>query len=243
MNLIHKSHKGARQQPRFVITGMGGQGKSEICLHIVWGVFWADISSPSVAKRSFSTVAKSLGFSVDDVDGVRQLISNLKRTWLLILDGADYPEFDYQVYFPSGDGGTIIMTSRVSNCSQYQTIGSETLAGLKKKECVELLLKVAEIPLASWPPHERAAENVVNDLSSHTLAVLQAGAFVARGHCSMEEYPGKFRKQRTRLLQFRPKQAKSRYSDVFTTFEASASVLKESESLEAKDALRLLEVG
>ncbi len=76
------------------------------------------------------------------------------------------------------------MTSRVSNCSQCQTIGSETLAGLNKKKCVQLLLKVAEIPLSSWPSHERAAEIVVGDLSSHSLAVIQAGAYIARGHCS-----------------------------------------------------------
>ncbi len=187
-------------------------------------------------------MAESLGYSVDDVDEVRKLISNLRKSWLLILDNADDPDFDYQLYFPSGDWGTIIITSRVSDCSQYQTVGSETLAGLNKKECVELLLKVADTPLASWPAHERAAEIVINDLSSHTLAVIQAGAYIARGHCSMEEYPGKFRQQHAKLLEFRPKQAKSRYSDVLTTFEASASVLEDSESLEAKDALCLLEV-
>ncbi len=110
-----------------------------------------DVSSSSVAKSSFTTVAKSLGFSVDDVDEVRQLISNLKRSWLLILDDTDDPEFDYQVYFLSGDRGTIIMTSRVSECSLYQTIGLEILAGLYKKECVELLLKVVlrgKMPIA-----------------------------------------------------------------------------------------------
>ena len=134
------------------------------------------------------------------------------------------------------------MTSRVADCSRYETIGSETLTGLGQKECVELLLNVAEIPTVEWPAHLRAAENVVDDLSFHTLAIMQAGAYIARGHCSMEDFPSKFRQQRARLLKFSPKQAKSRYSHVFATFEASACVLEESTSLEAKDALSLLGV-
>lgn len=42
------------------------------------------------------------------------------------------------------------MTSRVTNCSCYEIIGSETLTKLDQKECVELLLKKAEIAMAEW---------------------------------------------------------------------------------------------
>ncbi len=206
------------------------------------GIFWVDVSNPSIARSNFTSIAELLGSSVDTVDDALQLMSNLKTSWLLFLDNADDPDFDYQEYFPSGDRGTIIMTSRVADCSRYETIGSETLTGLGQKECVELLLKVAEIPTVEWPAHLRAAENVVDDLSFHTLAIMQAGAYIARGHCSMEDFPSKFRQQRARLLKFSPKQAKSRYSHVFATFEASACVLEESTSLEAKDALSLLGV-
>ena len=74
------------------------------------------------------------------------------------------------------------------------------------------------------------------------LAIMQAGAYIAKGHCSIEQFPNKFRQQRAKLLLFSPKQVKSRYSHVFATFEASAYVLEESLNLEAKDALCLLEV-
>ncbi len=134
------------------------------------------------------------------------------------------------------------MTSRVFNYSQYQTIGSKILAGLDKKEYVELLLKVARILLASWPSHESDAEIVVDDLSSHTLAIIQAGTYVARGYCLIDQYPDKLRNERDKLLQLGPKQGKSRYSDVYTTFEASASVLEKSKSIEANNVLHLLKV-
>lgn len=103
-----------------------------------WGVFLVDFSSSSVAKSSFTPVARLLGSSLDTVDGVLQLMSNLKTSWLLILDNADNQDFNYQEYFASGDRGTIIMTSRIADCSRYWTIGSETLTGLDFQDCVEL---------------------------------------------------------------------------------------------------------
>ena len=82
-----------------------------------WGVFWVEVSSPSIAKSNFTSVARLLGSSFDTIDDVlHQLISNLKTNWLLILDNADDPDFDYQRYFPSGNTETIIMTSRVADC-------------------------------------------------------------------------------------------------------------------------------
>ena len=195
-----------------------------------------------MAKSNFITIANMLGSSVQSIDDARQLLANTKRKWLLILDNADDPDNDYHRYFPSGTWGTIIMTSRVFDCSQYDTIGSETLTGLNEQESVNLLLKVAKIPLELWPSHKLAAEEVASRLGSHTLALVQAGTYIARGHCSMKEYPKEFQRQRDKLLKFKPKQAQSRYSDVFATFEASASVLESSPSTEAGDALCLLRV-
>ena len=134
------------------------------------------------------------------------------------------------------------MTSRVSDCSKYDTIGTETLTSLDEKDSAELLLKVAEVPLNSRSFQKNAASEVIKILGSHTLAIIQAGAYIAKDHCSMKEYPKVFQKQRERLLKFRPKQAQSRYSDVYTTFEASASVLESSTNKKAMNALCLLEV-
>lgn len=268
-NAIRNNQKAGsiRQQQRFVITGMGGQGKSEICLKIAdmvrheyviyipfqhklslancssfWGIFWVDVSTTSLATSNFISVAKLLGSSAKSIDDVLQLLANAQKSWLLILDNADDPHFDYQVYFPSGTWGTIIMTTRVSECDHYQTIGAEELQSLDQDDCLQLLFKAAKIPLESWSLHGQAAKEIMEILSHHTLALIQAGAYIARRHCSMKDYPGIFQRQRERLLKFSPKQAQSRYSDVFSTFEASASLLQSSQTTEAKDALRLLEI-
>jgi hypothetical protein len=173
------------------------------------------------------------GAEVDCVEDACGLLANIKNPWLLILDNADDPSFDYQVYIPSGARGNVIMTSRFADCKHFSTVGWETLTPLVREECQELLLKAAHIPKEHWKEHTDAAESVACLLESHTLALIQAGAYVAKGHCKLSDYPKIFHQQRRRLLEFRPTQARSRYCDVYTTFEASAEVLSD-------DALQLL---
>ncbi|KAL9117774.1 MAG: hypothetical protein Q9187_005686 [Circinaria calcarea] len=239
----------ADKQRRFVITGLGGQGKSEICLKVAsvtreefWGVFWVDVGKPSTAKSDLIAVAKILGRSVETVSDALQVLANIKQNWLLILDNADDPDFDYQVYLPSGTQGAVIMTSRVSECRRYSPDATEALEGLENGDSQELLLKAAEVPKELWPSHASQAEEVVRLLGSHTLALLQAGAYIAQGHCHLHQYPEVYRRQRQRLLKYKPKQAQSRYCNVYATFEASADVLEQSGSQAAHDALYLLAI-
>ena len=207
-----------------------------------WGVFWVDVNTPSVAEKGFVAIANKLGSAARSLMEAREKLANTKESWLLILDNADDPGFDYQVYFPAGTYGSVIMTSRVSECAQYNTAGSEVLEGLESESAIKLLLRAANIPETSWPSYNQQAEGIIKLLGSHTLALIQAGAFVAQGYCKLEEYTSVYRRQRDRLLKFQPKQGKSRYCDVYTTFEASAGVLEISDSQAARDALRLLDI-
>jgi len=125
-------------------------------------------------------------------------------------------------------------------CSQYHTVGSEALSGLSDQDSTELLLKATQIPSLSWPTHELAAKQVTKILGSHTLALIQAGTYVAMEYCQLEQYPREYDRQRKRLLQFAPKQARSRYGDVYATFEVSARVLESPTETAASDALTLL---
>ncbi|OCK95935.1 uncharacterized protein K441DRAFT_608490 [Cenococcum geophilum 1.58] len=236
-----------QKQRRFVITGIGGQGKSELCLRIAdrmrevfWGVFWVDVSSESAAAAGFLRISNILGSSAEDIDDTRQLLSNAKDDWLLVLDNADDPDTDYERYFPSGTRGAILITSRIPECSYYNTVGSEQLGGLNPGNCLTLLLRAAEIPAESWIEHKQAANRAIDVLGSHTLALIQAGAYIAQGYCSMEEYPVQYQQQCERLLKFSLNQAQSRYLHVYATFEASAQVLESSSKETNRDALELL---
>jgi tetratricopeptide (TPR) repeat protein len=207
-----------------------------------WGIFWVDVDKPSTAERDFIAVAKLLGRLIESVPEALQVLATTYRSWLLILDNADDPDFDYQIYFPPSNHGAVLMTSRVTECKQYSTDAFEALGGLQEEDSKELLLKAAEIAPGSWLAYDNQAREVARLLGLHTLALIQAGAYISQGHCQLYQYPEVYQQQRQRLLKYRPKQAQSRYRDVYATFEASADVLEQSQTESAHDALRLLEI-
>jgi hypothetical protein len=207
-----------------------------------WGVFWVDVSTSAVAERSFLDIAKKLNVTVETFTGARQVLANVNQSWLLILDNADDPNFDYQVYFPPGNFGVVLMTSRNPECHRFATIGFEVLEGLDEEDARTLLLRAAAIHPDQWSLYEEHARAVTDTLGSHPLALIQAGSYIARGHCTLQQYLQVHQRHRQRLLQYYPKQAQSRYGHVYATFEASAQVLESSGDETAKDALQLLSI-
>lgn len=169
-------------------------------------------------------------------------LANTRRSWLLIIDNADDPDVDNAVFFPSGQSGNIVMTTRNLQCRDHATIGFEDLNHLDLRDATSLLLKVARKAELSNEDNQEAAEKVVQALESHTLAIIQAGASIKLGYCSLEEYPIFFKEQEERILKFCPIQDRSRYGSVYKTFEVSATLLESSEDPSAMDALSLLQI-
>jgi tetratricopeptide (TPR) repeat protein len=207
-----------------------------------WGVFWVDVSTVTSADTGFLTMAKMIHAAAENLEEARQALSNIQQPWLLILDNADDPHFDYQAYLPTGNYGVVLMTSRNSECRRYATVLHDALAleGLDDSAARELLLRSANIPPDNHASHEGDARMVFTLLGSHPLAIIQAGSYVACGHCTLYEYPQHYQRHRQRLLKFRPTQEQSRYGHVYATFEASAEVLQSSSDEAAQDALQVL---
>ena len=99
-----------------------GTRKAADSSHSFWRIFWVDVSSESTATTDFLETAKILGAPVETADQVRQIPSNMKHDWLLVLDNADDHKIDFGVYFASGARGAILMTSRRDDCSQLSTV-------------------------------------------------------------------------------------------------------------------------
>jgi hypothetical protein len=208
-----------------------------------WGIFWVDVSTPSLAENDFLHIASQLGVSVQTWEEARQCLANLKESWLLVLDNADDVDIDYQQYFPAAPSGVVLLTTRNTECQHYATARWIDLKGLSDSEARELLLKAIHVPQGRHLKFEDDdTQAVTRLLRSHPLAIIQAGSYISRGHCSLNEYPNVHQRQRKRLLTFRPSQACSRYGDIYTTFEASAKVLQSSNTDSARDALQLLSV-
>ncbi|KAI1628920.1 P-loop containing nucleoside triphosphate hydrolase protein [Exophiala viscosa] len=235
------------KQPRIVISGMGGLGKSEICLQLAqrlrslfWGVFWIDVSTPSLAQNGFLGIADRLKISATTWEDGRRGLANVHQRWLLVLDNADDPDLDYQTYFPPSSYGVVILTSRNADCEQYATADFIALTQLARGDAQHLVFKAARVPDGERSAVENDARAVAALLNSHPLALIQAGAYVAHGHCTLARYPEVFTRFRKRLLAFRPLQVQSRYGDVYACFQASIQILQSSATASAQDALQLL---
>jgi tetratricopeptide (TPR) repeat protein len=265
---LRDDDQGTTKVKRLVITGIGGMGKSEVCLQVAhvmrkecvaescycnmsarllivnsfWGVFWVDVGSESNAKNDFLAVAKTLGSSAESVEESLRVLANTKEHWLLILDNADDPRYDYARYLPSGTHGAVLMTSRIPECVRYSTSPAEKLEGLDGELSTQLFLKAALVPEESWQSWITQAQGIVRLLGAHTLALIQAGAYIAEGYCRLDQYLERYQRQRKRLLEHYPEQEQSRYRHVYATFEASIDVLGSSGNEAGRDALDLLAI-
>lgn len=243
-----RPHREVKQR-RFVLVGMGGSGKSEVCLKFAeenrerfWGIFWIDVSSEENALSSFAEVTRLCNITDPSLDGAKRWLANTKHPWLLILDNGDRPELDYSKYFPSGNRGVILITTRLRDCLIHQTVGYVEFEKLDFGDAAELLLKASGIGRDVWNVNRDSARRVVTILGQHALAITQAGAYIRNKYCTLDEYLDMFHGQRKRLLEYRPLQAKSTYGDVYATFEVSATMLEASPLPEATHALNLLQV-
>ena len=174
------------------------------------------------------------------VENVKSWLACNSQRWLLIIDNADDQEIDYSKYIPSGRRGDILLTTRIKECVEYETVGSETLDCLEIELARELLLRTLHITGSSWKDKEKAATIVVESLGSHTLAIIQAGVYMKKNRCSLENYSIIFQRQMKELLKFHSKQNMSTYCNVYATFEVSLKYIQNSEVSKNSDALNLL---
>ena len=193
-------------------------------------------------ERGFIDAATLCGLQGISFTEAKTWLENTNHTWLIIMDNADDSKIDYARYFPSGNRGNILMTTRIDRCSVHQTVGCKTFDKLEFDDAVTLLLKASGVEENQWKDSRHDAIEVVRILAQHALAIIQAGAFINQHLCKLKDYPQEFKRQRDRLLQFHDVQAGSTYGDVYATFEVSARVLETSSDQKSVDALNLLKI-
>ncbi|KAF8538287.1 acyl transferase/acyl hydrolase/lysophospholipase [Trichophaea hybrida] len=230
----------------FVLYGLGGSGKTQICLKFCekfksrfWGVFWIDATSEETAEQSFRIIAESLKIE-KTLDTIKQHLAISQNQWLLIFDNADDPEIDISKHFPLG--GNILITSRNPNCSEYAS-GNDMhfeVDRMEPEDAITLLLKVARTDASDDARVD--AEHLVHDLGFLALAINQAGSYITTRKCALNEYRERFqnRRDRSQLLRERlSKQRSSSYqSTVYTTWEISIKMVQETNPL----ALEILQL-
>ena len=167
-------------------------------------------------------------------------LQNSHHSWLLILDNADNKDMDMAQFLPAGRNGSILITTRLTECTKHQNVGKDHFEGLNQDTAIDLLLKACEIGMDARSEHEDHARAIVDLLRCHALAVIQAGAAISQALCTLREYMNVFVAQRKELLGIFPQQARSEYGGVYATFEVTAKYLEERDDQVAEDALQLL---
>ncbi|KAL9133357.1 MAG: hypothetical protein Q9175_005467 [Cornicularia normoerica] len=169
----------------FVVYGLPGSGKTQFCCKFAsenkqsfWGVFWIDASSNEHAKQSFSTIAR-IGRVEPNERAAKNWLSSLgkEKPWLLIIDNADEISFPIEDYYPDGDCGIILITTRNPMLKVHGTIAPRYyhFDELKETESIELLLRAADESLPWAPSTLESAKVICRTLGYLPLALMHAG--------------------------------------------------------------------
>ena len=245
-----------QQQKRFVVYGLPGSGKTWFCYkfadvtrRLFWGVFTIDASTRETANTSFSKISKVGGVEANE-RAAKSWLAGLDKPWLLIIDGADDSEVSTLDYFPSGERGCILVTTRNPANRIHGTVkvGDRCyyhFEKLEEEEAKTLLLKAADKPEPWDAATKDSASRVARELGYLPLALVHAGKAVLNGVCSLDGYLGYYRQSWERIEIARAQSQPSFEQDdhammVCSSFEVLYHNLDRKSSRKSQDAIQLL---
>lgn len=204
-------------QKIFVITGMGGCGKTQLVSYFLqenrslWvevtltdlpltahrytHIVYVDASSTNSIKADLQSWIRSVGEGhdkdvwEDSLDFLRH--ESREGLWILVLDNADDPKIDVLPFIPLGYHGSVIITSRNRNLGNLATTFHLELGEMGRDEALSALLHSArrQLPLESQELED--AYCLLEILGYLPLAVVQGGAY-CRQLTSSNENPFTF---------------------------------------------------
>jgi hypothetical protein len=204
-------------------------------------VFWIDMNTDASAEQSLLGIGRSCAVG-EDTKLVQRWLSHCDQPWLLILDNADNPQQKISPYFPVCNHGTIIITTRNPRLTSRATVGWQEVDRLETEEAISLLLRTTLEDTASQHLRE-LARPTVEILGCLALTIVQVGAAISHGLCSLVEFPSVFSGHRRELLNRHAGQLGEDYEKtVYTTWEISLSMIRAISEPASSDALELLQV-
>ncbi|KAK4610732.1 hypothetical protein CLAFUR4_14082 [Fulvia fulva] len=244
------------QQRRFVISGVGGSGKTQFCCKFAhdyqqryWGVFWVDGRSHDHLKQTLTqNVASIAGVANNHNAALSWLCNHHDSRWLLIIDNADDPDMNLSDYFPKGGNGNVLITTRNPEFSILGNVAPKCLkfAGMKDNEASMLLLKTADIVPSAWEEVKKHAGQIVKPLGYLALAISVAGSAIRKGACKFQDYLTYFNNKIKERLQYNKQTGavdnfeRDREDSVEATFDISLKAIETEGTLASRDALQFL---
>lgn len=177
----------------------------------------------------------------ETVEDVKKWLS-ARSHWLLLIDNVDDPVIDVTNFFPPSTNGSIIITTRNPDLQKYATVGSSRVGEMTPDDGMLLLRKVAAIDTADVSESKSDLE-VVKALNYLALAIIQAGAVIRQGICTLDGFCDLYTKHKKELLESGRSDSNKDYQySVFTTWEISIRQIEIMPGDHPKLALDLLRI-
>ncbi|KAI9931072.1 hypothetical protein MW887_010729 [Aspergillus wentii] len=207
-----------------------------------WGVFYVDATSVEIANQSFGRIAEQGGLQHTESAG-RYFLSQSPHPWLLIIDNADRKDLEVQGFFPSGNRGHILITTRNPSLRKWGNAGHIALKGLKQEEALQLLLNRAGICKPWDTSTESAGQKVIRALGYLALAVTLAADAIYERACQLTGYLDFYDYHRRKRWQ-RQQEVDATRDDVliYSAFDVSLEHIQMKTTTASKDAVELLSI-
>ncbi|KAK6442007.1 hypothetical protein LTR95_001747, partial [Oleoguttula sp. CCFEE 5521] len=188
--LTGKEAPAAEKQIVFVLSGIGGVGKSETVLQFLekhdqalrqrlWAVFWVDCGGEASIRTAFKTIGSRCGWPLDEdgkLFGARDQLVSCGRPLLLILDNCDEAKMDH---------GALYSCRRTDPQHKKEKLFVR-MEGLEREAAVDLLLEGSTS--GKYDGRLRAeASKLVNVLDCHPLATIVASSLLRDAIYSLTE--------------------------------------------------------
>ena len=162
----------------------------------------------------------------------------------MITDNADDLDIDTSKYFPPGDRGHILITTRSPRATMLATVDNFHFHGMDPEEAAMLLLKSADMyPMndhSSLGRHH-AASSIASELGYLALALAFAGAAIRRNIYTLERFLRAYLGPRKRTLSL-PQIHRAENANIITTWEIPLERIAKRKSQSHQDAIDLLHV-
>ncbi|KIM23362.1 hypothetical protein M408DRAFT_77651, partial [Serendipita vermifera MAFF 305830] len=216
----------------FVVTGIGGCGKTQLVLKFLHVYssrfvtsFIVDGSSESRIRADIIRNVRSLGTSYSQMgfDECLLFLSQPLPTGMrmILYDNVDDPDIDIISLIPHGNACAVTLTSRNRSISSIGPDAHLELDKMSMDEAVELLLQGTSPALITDEVRKGATE-IAEKLDCLPIALQQARGYMHETRCSASAYLDRLRTSRTKLLTRELKYERgARYLSTYAAFNAS----------------------
>ncbi|KJZ69751.1 hypothetical protein HIM_10862 [Hirsutella minnesotensis 3608] len=208
-------HKEASVPHAVAIHGLGGAGKSQLALKYAESkrdrynpILWIDATYEETVRSSFERCAAELGLSGSENEERKPILADARavltvlrwlrdRTeaddeWLVIIDNADDLSWGIMKVIPTGNRGSVIITSQDDHSRKLIPKGCEEIQVdvMSRPEAATLLLHHLGLDIDVAPENIRTgSEEVVQELGNLALAIDLAGAYIGNERSRNDRSP------------------------------------------------------